>query len=149
MLCLEYTPPDQTTTKKLTLRFRTMRGSVRRTRPHFCMRDDWLLHQENAYSHFSDFLQHFCRTSHRSASSAFIQGKYNTLWLTTGTKFENLIERWGVRQWKTSQETRAVKAISKSVYQECFNKWKHNPQKALTIKRPLKNGSKSSLQCKV
>ncbi|GFU53074.1 histone-lysine n-methyltransferase setmar-like protein [Trichonephila clavipes] len=107
---------------------RQSRSNIKRKRPQLWESGDWLVHHDNAPAHTSNLVQQYL-SKHNIAQLR--QPPYSPdiapcdFWLFPRLKMPLNGHRFDNKQTVETNATNALKAISKTDFQECFNKWKH------------------------
>ncbi|GFX97186.1 histone-lysine N-methyltransferase SETMAR [Trichonephila clavipes] len=105
-----------------------LRNAIRRKRPQLWESGDWLLHHDNAPAHTSNLVQQYLS---KHSIAQLRQPPYSPdiapcdFWLFPRLKMPLKGHRFDNKQTVETNATNALKAISKTDFQECFNKWKH------------------------
>ncbi|GFT44632.1 histone-lysine N-methyltransferase SETMAR [Trichonephila clavipes] len=105
-----------------------LRNAIRRKRPQLRESGDWLLHHDNAPAHTSNLVQQYLS---KHSIAQLRQPPYSPdiapcdFWLFPRLKMPLKGHRFDNKQTVETNATNALKAISKTDFQECFNKWKH------------------------
>lgn len=131
----EYAPKGQTINKEYYVEIlKRLRDAVRRKRPHLWSSGDWLLHHDNAPAHKSNLVQQFLA---KHKISQLRQPPYSPdiapcdFWLFPVMKKPLKGHRFDDKQTVEANATKALKAIPKTDFQECFEKWKGRWQRVL------------------
>ncbi|GFY08975.1 protein GVQW3 [Trichonephila clavipes] len=105
-----------------------LRNAIRRKRPQLWESGDWLLHHDNAPAHTSNLVQQYLS---KHSIAQLRQPPYSPdiapcdFWLFPRLKMPLKGHRFDNKQTVETNATNALKVISKTDFQECFNKWKH------------------------
>ncbi|GFT43122.1 histone-lysine n-methyltransferase setmar-like protein [Trichonephila clavipes] len=114
--------------KSMLIFFLIMRIGIWRKRPQLWESGDWLLHHDNAPAHTSNLVQQYLS---KHSIVQLRQPPYSPdiapcdFWLFPRLKMPLKGHRFDNKQTVETNATNALKAISKTDFQECFNKWKH------------------------
>ncbi|GFW64306.1 mariner Mos1 transposase [Trichonephila clavipes] len=125
----EYAHTGQTINKEYYVEvLKRLRNAIRRKRPQLWESGDWLLHRDNAPAHTSNLVQQYLS---KHSIAQLHQPPYSPnialcdIWLFPRLKMPLKGHRFDNKQTVETNATNALKAISKTDFQECFNKWKH------------------------
>ncbi|GFX94408.1 maestro heat-like repeat-containing protein family member 1 [Trichonephila clavipes] len=125
----EYAHTGQTINKEYYVEvLKRLCNAIRRKRPQLWESGDWLLHHDNAPAHTLNLVQQYLS---KHSIAQLRQPPYSPdiapcdFWLFPRLKMPLKGHRFDNKQTVETNATNALKAISKTDFQECFNKWKH------------------------
>ena len=125
----EFAPTGQTINKEYYVEvLKRLRDAVRRKRPCFWSRVDWLLHHDNAPAHSSNLVQQFLE-EHKNVQLR--QPLYSPdiapcdFWMFPKLKMALKGKWFDDIETIQSNATRELKAIPKSAFEDYYKKWKH------------------------
>ena len=140
----EYAPTGQTINKEYYVQIlKRLREAVRRKRPHFQSSGDWLLRYDNALAHSSNLVQQFLS---KHSIALLRQLPYSPdiapcdFWLFTEPKKPLKGQRFDDKTTVENNATSVLKAIPKSEFQDCFEKWKHRWNRVIQSSRDYFEG---------
>jgi len=131
----EFAPRGQTINKEYYVKVLSrLRDAVRRKRPQLWTSGDWLLHHDNAPAHSSNLVQQYL-TKHQVVQLR--QPPYSPdvapcdFWLFPTLKMPLKGHRFDDKETVETNATKALKAIPKTDFQDCFRKWKHRWERVI------------------